>query len=183
MSRVSYQVKKQLFFHEKIRVRTWVASAKLIHSDRDYLIYDEKGEVAVLGTSRWCIVDRNTRALRKIATLFPMSVIGAEKYFDSNKVDEISAPPTSATRYTVRASDIDINQHMNNAKYADLVFNSFSPEEHHVQFIRELHVNYLSEMYCGNDITVNRWDNTDGITIEGAGDKPAFRAHVKTVRV
>ena len=80
----------------------------------------------------------------------------------------------------VRLDDIDINRHMNNAKYANVAYNALEPSDILEKNIKSFSVNYLSEMKYNQDYTVKKfYNNKHDVIIEiECENKPAFRTRI-----
>lgn len=121
--------------------------------DRDYLIQDEKGNVLIKGTSRWVIVNMKTRKIELEKRFsYPENEFceqNLQKEF--GKPDRLRVSETDMVKigeYAVRKSETDILGHMNNTRYADLIFNYF-PES-----LKSLEIEYVKEIKAGECVSV-----------------------------
>ena len=63
-------------------------------------------------------------------------------------------------KYRVRVSDLDINQHVNNTKYAQWILDSIPYELHKVLLLKAYSVNFLAETHLGDEVRVERKAST-----------------------
>ena len=104
--------------HEKFIIETWPAEAKLWGAIRDFVVYDEEGNILMKASSQWVLVDINRKRPVPLA-----------KYFEEYKAIDERAINVDFSRtepfdgynreqiFKVRFDDIDINNHVNNAVY------------------------------------------------------------------
>jgi len=85
----------------------------------------------------------------------------------------------------IRYTDLDINQHVNNTKYIELVLDSFSPEYHKSHNLQSLTISFNSESFYDDELEIRSSSNTpsdnkifvDGINIKTS--KQVFQAVVQ----
>lgn len=110
---------------EVLRVETWSTGIKGFKGYRDFRVYDAAGAIVVAASSLWLYVDAIRKSIvrvpRDIATTFP---IGPESAWCPELEELPFEPPadgSTAVPVTLRFSDFDVNDHVNNAAYLDLV--------------------------------------------------------------
>lgn len=111
---------------DTVTIKTWVGEEFHNFIPRFYQIEKDK-KVLVKASSIWAIIDKSTRK-----TLVPSK---SGVHIDSAKVDDeislLKAPkiiePISIFEHTVSIDNLDFNNHMNNAKYLEIIdsYNSF----------------------------------------------------------
>jgi acyl-ACP thioesterase len=142
---------------DELLVRTWVRPIRgpLIHRDYEMLIGDRKvGE----GAASWLTLDASTRrpvrpgvageqlACRQDGAL----ALTPEKIALRRDLAELAS-------FRVRNSDLDLNGHVNNTRYAQWILDSAPPEAHRIYRVDRYTVNFLAEIQLG-----------DAVAIEGA---------------
>ncbi len=110
---------------EALRVETWSTGIKGFKGYRDFRVYDSAGAVVIAASSLWLYVDAIKKSIvrvpREIATSFP---IGPEPAWCAELEELPFDPPgngSTVVPVTLRFSDFDVNEHVNNAAYLDLV--------------------------------------------------------------
>ena len=126
------QVIKRPKYKEKIKVETWSKNAIKCYAYRDFKIYDEKGNVIGLATSKWVLVDTQKE---KIVKVEPEILERYQPEFEKSAFPDEDFPKMHELEkykiekeYNIRRSDIDVNNHMHNLNYLDLA-NEVLPEE------------------------------------------------------
>lgn len=179
LSRVKYDIIKQPQIGETVIVLTWPHVKGRIDFDRDYLITDEKGNIFIKGTSKWCVINTKTRSLAKTDDVnyngeYCLDVNYEEKFTKTLTHDVINLKP--ALQHCVVFSDLDHNEHMNNTNYTNLVQNVvFNKQFTHFQ------INYINECKLNDIINVFhiKTDN-DSAYVSGYVDNTlVFSAEVK----
>ena len=65
LSRVKFDIIKMPFINQTVIVETWPHVKGRIDFDRDIRILSEEGEVLIIGTSKWCVIDAVSRMLQR----------------------------------------------------------------------------------------------------------------------
>jgi medium-chain acyl-[acyl-carrier-protein] hydrolase len=165
LSRIVVKIERLPVAMDEVTLRTWPRGTEAIYALRDLEMYDEAGKRLVGASSSWVIVDYNTRraqrpdkALSGLNAMFP-----EERALDTNprKVPPIPPGDHRITKLRVRLDDIDVNWHVNNARYIHWATNCYDQEFiiSHTPDIIE--VNYLIESHLGDCINI----------LTGASDK------------
>lgn len=129
---------------------------------RDYTITDEKGKILVTATARWLVVNTQTKRIDTSGVVdynLNLPEQSAFAPYSRIKIDFTTAETIGT--YTVRKSDTDILSHMNNTRYADVIF-EFYPHN-----INCLQIEYIRECKCGEQITVKRLLTDQAIYLAG----------------
>ncbi len=115
---------------------------------RDYVLYDGDTVVAVL-SSEWCIVNFNTRKVVQTDIIkmegeycdgIPM-LGGIKRLRPRNLVPK--------AKYTVKETDLDGNDHMNNRRYIDVALDAMGKES-----VNELTINFAKETRLGDSFDI-----------------------------
>jgi acyl-ACP thioesterase len=149
----------------QLLVRTWVRPIKgpLIHRDYEILVGDRRvGE----GVASWLTLDVNTRRPIRptvVAASLDFRREGALD-FTPEKI-AVRQDLAETARFPVRNSDLDVNGHVNNTRYAQWVLDSTPVEAEQDWRIQSYEVNFLAEIQVG-----------DAVAIEGAAPQPSSSA-------
>jgi acyl-ACP thioesterase len=105
-------------------------------------------------------------------------------------IPESAGEPVSRTETVTRFSQMDINGHMNNASYFDMiddaVWNDVSSgrttDSAEAAAVmpkpKALYINYINELPAGTRLTLNEYKAGGDVYFEGADDKPYFRVKI-----
>lgn len=108
-------------YNETITAETWPGKTMHILFPRYYRLLDSQGEILMKGSSLWCLMDQNTRK-----AVFPDAYdIHIEEVLTGYEAPlpphPASFTPDQEETFTVPFSFCDLNGHMNNTRYFDLV--------------------------------------------------------------
>lgn len=190
LSRLSLKIDSFPKLGEQITVTTFPRFPGLVDATRDYFVTDSSGKNIVHGTSKWCVLDINSHAIRRCSPLFKFD---ASKYYPlelyengNQKIEDISEICENAQSVfcgDVRITDLDRNKHMNNARYGDIVLNSCDINFLSKNRINEFDINFVSELKMGDSFSVlrtvkNEYTYFEGIK-NGSLKNVVFKARIK----
>ena len=120
----------------EVTVKTWAREFLKVSSWRDFECYDEEGNLVVIGTTEWVLIDVNSGSIAKLPDklredykLFPKSVF-EEKITGKLKPEE---GMQKIYEYRGARRDIDANHHVNNLVYLELAYDAL-PEDIKLDF-------------------------------------------------
>jgi len=148
---------------DAVVIRTWPrgAAGALALREFEFFVGDRKiGE----STTSWLILDWQTRRPHKLNHAVFTRFSRSEGYLsiEAGKIALRTDLKPVAT-FQVRNSDLDVNGHTNNTRFAQWITDSMSPEELAASKIDEYEVNFLSEARLGDEIVVERGENAPGL--------------------
>jgi len=141
------------------KVNTWSREnniqAKKIATYRDFEMYDEQGNLCVIATSKWVVINIDTGKLTNIdMELQERYLPEIKSVFDSWDIEK--APQTKETTheyfYTVSRNDVDFNKHMHNIYYMNLAYNALPEEIYNLRPFNSFRVSYKREIRLGETI-------------------------------
>lgn len=160
LSRFHFKFLKPVLWRDAVRICTWHKGVQGIFFVRDFEIVDESGEVAVLGTSSWVILNLDSRSLVRMQDL-PDCVSPYPQLDESAILDlapRIVLPrlcsPVHVSDHTVVYSDLDINLHTNNVRYVEWAMDCIDPEITTACPVREVCVNFNKETRVGDRVAL-----------------------------
>ncbi|MDR1567612.1 MAG: acyl-[acyl-carrier-protein] thioesterase [Streptococcaceae bacterium] len=141
------------YFNERIVIETEALSFNKFFCYRRFTIKDFSGNVLGVIDSTWCLLDLATRKLTSIKTEI-IAPYMAQKVKTIQKTQKIKAPEQFLEKcYPVRFSDLDTNQHVNNAKYIGWLLDSLDYDFLIQHEPVKLHLKYIKEVQYGSTIT------------------------------
>ncbi|MBQ9518898.1 MAG: hypothetical protein IJR59_03265 [Firmicutes bacterium] len=163
------KVEKRPRYGDILQACTWVRNSTKLYSYRDFEIC-VNGERAVCGSSKWICVDIKTlrpvklsdELLGKYCPEPDKNVFGAPEFEKMKEQGEysVSAP------FAVRKSDIDINGHIHNLNYTDMVCEIFDFEKE-PDYAAVL---YKKEIKYGDNVTVSGKQSENGYFVKIHGE-------------
>lgn len=165
ISRIKLRINHVPVWGEKLRVSTWTKSIyEHKVAIRDYSVRDERGSVIAEATSSWLLVNLRTGRAEdpESAPFFP--ALYPEKNAISENLELLLPRENPRAVLSKRAcySDLDMNRHVNNCRYADWVLDAlFLDPAFRKMPIRSIQMNYLSEVSAGEEISLLRFENSN----------------------
>jgi acyl-ACP thioesterase len=158
LSRVKIELNKYPAWGEKINFETWPKGINKLFALRDFEFRDSEGELIGAATTRWLVLDSKNMRPKRIQSL-PVELPDNEGRYGINdelgKIDISSEYDFSMDR-VVAYGDIDVNMHVNNAKYVEWILDCFTAEHYNESQIKALQLNFLSETKMGDKVVLKR---------------------------
>ena len=174
IAKMRVKVHQPIHIDEEVTLRTWITMGSAVVHPRQYEVVNSEGKVLVEATSNWTLIDLVRRRIaipKRVGLTFPEEIckpgtIEIETNFD----DEVGYE--FVEKRQVRYGDLDVNGHLNNAKYIEWVcdcvgydvFKEYFVEDISIQFKKETGPNevLVLEKYCNENIVKVRGLNEDG---------------------
>jgi medium-chain acyl-[acyl-carrier-protein] hydrolase len=173
LSRLLIKINKYPKWGDKIQIRTWPSGMERLFAFRDFRILDKQGNPIGAASTAWLMLDAHKRRPQRPDELKArIKLLPNERALEDKpaKVPGLSSPVEGAF-FPVRYSDLDLYNHVNNAKYIEWILDSF-PEEMHREFaVTEFEINFLSEAKIGDEAAIHTEKLEDA--------SPAFRHCIK----
>ena len=157
VSRLGVRVYHPLHAYDEIEVSTWPCDSKLSSFNRCGRI-TRKGEVVAELTSVWALLCLSEKRLLRTTDL-PLPFGNAEQ-LDIGLPSRLRIPASCEERLCevgncrVQYADVDVNRHMNNTNYPDMLFNVLpDPEQGRVL---SFSISFLSEAPLGENVRILR---------------------------
>ncbi len=172
-------------FGEEIIIKTWPKKKYKLYSLRDFLIYNRQKEIIIKATTAWLPININSKRIIDTSSL-PAPINYQEKETALDELPEkISVMERGEFLFTrqMRYSDIDLNQHVNNIKYIEMIMDGFSKDQHEKLITKNITVNFVAESKYDDCIEVYKSfdDSNNKFLIEGINksiSKVVFQAEV-----
>ncbi len=191
LSRLAIEMQEYPRWGEKISVRTWLLESSRLFAFRDFSIMGEDGRVIGGAKSAWVVLDFKNRKPQRIESFLKGLNPLSDQHGTGISLDRI--PPMRGfdeeISLTVRYSDLDMHQHVNNARYIEWILNGYSCEMHQTYQVSTFEIHFLAESTCGDVLSIRseRQNETPPIflhTIERRRDgQELCRARVQWKRV
>ncbi|MFP4067323.1 MAG: acyl-[acyl-carrier-protein] thioesterase [Spirochaetota bacterium] len=158
ISRIRLQWLRPLRWGDHLVLETWPKGISKLFALRDFVIRNAEGEDAVRATSGWLTLEVESKRPRRPDRIMDPSVMLEEDHAISELPGKPSMPPEleEADRRVARYSDLDVNKHVNNARYVDWVFDAFPLDGSSETPFSELLVQFSGEALRGEEVIVQR---------------------------
>ncbi len=154
ISRWLLNMEKYPHWEDQVQIETWACNFQRFYATREFLIKDKAGNVLGRATSLWIFLDIVKRRPVRIpehikqcygtcpdkAVQTPFSDLSPIKFPDVKR------------EFTVRLSDIDTNEHVNNSKYVEWIMETIPLEIYNKSILTSLEIEYKKETYYGSDV-------------------------------
>jgi acyl-ACP thioesterase len=141
---------------EEVRVRTWPAGMRgRLTALRDFLVTDSSGQLLLQGVSEWLYVDLATHRLTRLpeafAALAPEGTPRSGVPDLEGKIPDFENPKWSCA-LTVRQSDHDFNDHVNNVHYVEWGLECLPTDLLKTQHVKRLDISFKGEALFGDTV-------------------------------
>jgi acyl-ACP thioesterase len=156
LARLSLQIEALPVWHENIIVRTFPSGRDKLFAYRDFHISSEQGNVLVLGTTTWFVIDINRRRPQRTDSYFHLNEWGEYDHAYHGFAAKVKAleEPDSISQRRVYYSDLDVNGHVNNVKYLEYILDSFALDFFKTHNLKQLDMNFLNEAFYEDRIEI-----------------------------
>lgn len=169
------KVLKRMKYGDEIHVKTWSRGAVRACCYRDFEIFNSKGELCVIATSRWALIHLEKGLMRLTDELVEKYQTENKSVFKDFKFDKLREPTNYSNiyEYTVTRRDIDINNHMHNLCYLDLAYEALPKDIYENSSFDNIEIMYKSGAFLGNNLKCfySQVDNEHFITIKSEDEK------------
>lgn len=150
------EIIKRPLYNDIINVKTWSRKIDRVAAYRDFEIYSEAGDLLVIGTSRWFLMDVNTRRPIRLTEEHVAAYQTEEnkKVFEE-EMSKVLEPEKFeySKKYSLQRRDIDMNNHMHNLNYLDVAYEVLPEEVYKNNNFNNIIIEYKKEIVYGDEIT------------------------------
>lgn len=183
LTRVWFQLKRPIRLWENLTIRTWHRGNKGVLMYRDFDFYVD-GEPVGEAVSVWVLANISTHEVMRLSVLGELKDSTGGSLMKSKTLSKIKMPGNLALDEVRRMhnSDLDVNAHVNNTRYAD-----FAEDSAHVEnltedrFIESMTIGYVKELRAGEELSLlTAWEG-DICWVRGAGGRGEARFDAQIV--
>lgn len=171
------KILKRIEYGQDLSINTWSRSVEKCYGIRDFEIYDEKGNLSVIATSKWLLIDTQKGSITKADEMMKTkydSEINKSVFVDENfeKID-IPVKFDKEIEYEVKRRDIDFMGHVHNLYYLDFAYEVLPDEIYKKRLFDNIRISYKKEIKYGEIIKCKYAyiDNKNIIVIENKDAK------------
>lgn len=153
LHRMDIEVYRFPEWREEIVIETWPAAGDALRAYRDYKILDNGGKTIGVCLSYWMMINIKTRRPSRM----PKEVLNMRL----TDIDHVLEPNNNRLRpfnesnhpryFEVRNSDLDMNNHVNNARYVEWIMEHYSNSI--PLSVKAIDIQFLRESVSGDEIT------------------------------
>ena len=150
---------------DDVIIRTWPSGKEKFFLLRDFSIETTDGEVLGVAGSSWVYMNlENHRPVHSSSEELNFFVPdGTARTFSDNPAKiKPSESPLEKGSFSVRYTDLDMNNHVNNIKYLEWLLEGMDPEFRKTHVPVEMEINYLAEALYGHKVFVSLENRDNG---------------------
>lgn len=177
---IRYKVVKPFKMHASVTVKTWPLKPSYAKFQREYEIFNDDGEMICIGDALWTVINFKERRIAPLHDIYQ----GIDEFLDEKtfaerfsrtKVDDEELQYLGERKVLI--SDIDVNGHVNNAKYPTFVVDVCGND---VEKYPLVHIDYNKELLLGETVTLYGKKEENRFVIKGLKNNDcAFFAEYK----
>ena len=148
--------------YEKILIQTWVENIMRTFSMRNFAILNQKGQTLGYARTVWAMIDKDTRKAVNLTETALSEMINSEKECPiekSGKIPFLTGDPQET--FTIKYSDIDINQHLNSSKCVQHIMDVFPLSQFERQDVHRFEIEFMAEGVFNETIALYKQANRD----------------------
>ena len=184
IQRIGIRIFKTPKLNQKVMIKTWPAETTRSAFKRNGAIYDEAGNKILEWESLWVLIDINERRIKR-PSAFPIEFPLHGKMDIEIEADKVALPEKKehlgCYNHPIQFSELDINAHMNNAIYGDLIANILATHDSpDINTWTDIHFNYVHEAKLNDKLTVDYYQADNSLYVTGSlEEKTIFTTAIK----
>lgn len=166
LSWVKLNIEEYPAFGDSVSIKTWPRCKFKLYSMRDYSMHTGDGKILLNATSAWLPINTKTKRITDTKNL-PQEIFYQP---DLIAVDEFPDKIIAGAAQEIllhkkfRYTDIDVNQHVNNTRYIEMILDCYPTEHYKVNQIKSFEISFSSESFFDDEIEITR-SSEDGFDI------------------
>lgn len=154
LSNIRIEMYNPIYAYQDISAKTWACPSRGFSFMRSYSI-EANGEIMAEAHSTWALVNTEDKKLYKVSEVDlgnydmdePVTLAHPLRIRIPNEV-----PLSLTSEFTVRYTDTDLNGHMNNTNYPNMLVNALpNPEK---IMVKSLAISFLSDIKAGESVKI-----------------------------
>lgn len=168
LARLRVQIDTYPRWRNPVQVRTWPSGEDRLYATREFLLCDEEGAILARASSAWLLMHvERKRPVRLPDFIKAIHLPDREPPLpDPPGALDPPARPGYEQRFRVRYSDLDLNAHVNNARYVEWVAESVAEQILRGHQITGLDIQYRAETHFGEFVRSRTQQTLQGDTLE-----------------
>ena len=175
ITRIRFEISGSLSVGDEYTVSTWPLAAGPLRFPRTFVI-SKNQKIIARAFTEWCLIDAKTdEVMRSRVLTLPIDEYLTDKAITGKFSCAKPQDPELIYTHTVRASDLDINRHVNNITYIKFALDCLNTQELESLDITSFEMYYLSQCFEGQTLSFYR----EGNLIEArCDDRIVFRCTI-----
>ena len=141
-------------WEDRLSIRTWLRPPTTVVVTRDFEL-SVGGQAVGQAAAHWLTIDHQTRRPSPLPFTKDGSLFRQDGHLTIEpKKLQVSQELQKLTDFQVRTSDLDMNGHVNNTRFAQWVLDSLPLEAHKAHRLRSYEINFLAEAHHRDRIEI-----------------------------
>ena len=168
--RIKFKIISNPQSYQSVIVKTWPLAPNRSTYRREFCIESTSGERMIIGSSEWVVMHSERRRLVSDPGLYPFTDGFHPEMMFEGKLSKIHDFESDSLPRVVNAgfSEIDVNHHVNNTKYANYVMDAIAPAENDV--LETFQIDYRKEVLEGTTLQIHHVVQGKEILAKGVND-------------
>jgi len=156
VTKTKLHIKKQVKNGEEITLLTFPSKITPLRVFRDYIIKNSVGEELVIARSEWCVLDIETKRIRKICSINhpEISQFYGDVGLEFERFEIINCQDSSLCEVIITPNEIDANNHTNNIAYAKMAMQKLNADIGTNVKVKNFEIHFISQSYLGDKLSV-----------------------------
>ena len=159
LSRVNIKFVDTPLWRDDVTLTTWHKGANRLFFLRDFVMIDKDGKERVKATTSWLVLNLETRRLVRDPMLMEEGTVCTENVIET-PADKVQmpkdVPAELVIEHVVAYSDVDMNNHTNNAMYMQWAMDAVDYETASTKAVKEVTINFNHETKSGDVVSIYR---------------------------
>ena len=169
VAKMRVKVHQPIVIDEEVTLRTWITMGSAVVHPRQYEVVNNKGEVVVEATSDWTLLDLVKRRIalpKRVGLTFPEEICKDGHIKIETKFNDEEGYAFVEKRQ-VRYGDIDVNGHLNNAKYIEWMCDCLGYDIFKEYFIKDVSIQFKKETGPSEWLVLEKKIENDTFKVRG----------------
>jgi len=166
LSWVKLNIERYPAFGDSVNIKTWPRCKFKLYSMRDYSMQGGSGNILLNATSAWLPINTKSKRITDTKKLPKKINYLPDMIAVNNLPDKIVAGATKEILFhkKFRYADVDINQHVNNTRYIEMILDCYHQDLYRVNQIKSFEIFFSAESLFEDEIEIAR-SSQDGFDI------------------
>ncbi len=154
LTRIKFEIITAPSRYQNVVVKTWPLAPNRLNYRREYCIEDMNGNNLIIGSSEWVVIHSKERKLLSVPDLYNLDGEYHNEVMFEGKLGKVRDFEICGEPYNINAGfcDLDVNNHVNNTKYANYVLDAINPTKNDV--LKSFQIDYRKEVMQGTQLNV-----------------------------
>ncbi|MDR2824408.1 MAG: acyl-[acyl-carrier-protein] thioesterase [Prevotellaceae bacterium] len=183
LSRLVIEMYEYPKMDSEISITTWVASVNKLFTERHFSFQNTENQTIGYAKSIWASINVETRRPENVMEMYGLVDFVTES---ENPIENIHKIPQlkgeqPVGKFTVRYSDIDINNHLNSVKYIEHFVDMFDVQRFINSEICRMEIHFAAEAKFGQRLFLLKKEETPNVFILEMRDEEKLISAVRII--